>query len=72
MLLSLSDVLAEYNGKRLKTKGRSSWRAPLKTTETEDSIHNLLAELYSDSEESQEELLDENLEESPVDDRSYR
>ncbi|KAI7812143.1 hypothetical protein IRJ41_022420 [Triplophysa rosa] len=68
-----ADVLAEYSGKRPKTKGRSLWPASCKTTEIADSIHNLLTDLYSDSEDSQkEEDSEESLETSSAEDREYR
>lgn len=74
ILLPLADVLAEYSGKRPKTKGRPLWPAPAESTETTNSIHSMLANLYSDSEEEieKEEDSEESSEESSSEEREYR
>ncbi|XP_067292691.1 uncharacterized protein si:dkeyp-50b9.1 [Pseudorasbora parva] len=53
------DVLEDYRGKASRNKVTNLSPVPRKTTDRADSKHKLLAELYSDSEESPEETSEE-------------
>ncbi|XP_077066575.1 uncharacterized protein LOC143720720 [Siphateles boraxobius] len=56
------DVLEDYRGRASRNKGTHFSAVSCKTTDRAESKHKLLAELYSDSEESLEETSEETLE----------